>query len=67
MSNNNNNNYTTKVKIKLLSNNITITDLAKEIGYSRGAVSREINGKTHNKKLRDKINSYLNINTKEKQ
>lgn len=57
-------NYTTKVKIKLQLKKMTVTQLAKEIGYSRSATSREVNQKTHNKKLREKINSYLNIKEK---
>lgn len=58
-------NYTALVKIELQLRNMTVTQLAKKIGYARETISREINQKTQSKKLRKKINNYLNI--KEKQ
>lgn len=50
-----------KVKKKLIDLDMTTTDLANEIGLTRGHVSSVVNGRTISEPAAKLISDYLNI------
>lgn len=49
------------VKKRLIDEELTVTELAKEIGYSRNSTSLVVNGSISSIEARDRINKRLNI------
>lgn len=50
-----------KVKIELILKDMTVTELADELGMSRGHVSAVVNGRTYSQNTVKLISDYFNI------
>jgi len=56
-------NFTKEAKKALIERNMTVKDLADELGFSRTYISIVLNGKLINEDIKAKIGAYLNIST----
>ena len=50
-----------KAKIAMIQNDISVNDLAEELGCSRCDLSSTLNGKNTSIEIRRRISDYLNI------
>ena len=50
-----------KAKIAMIQNDISVNDLAEELGCSRCYLSSTLNGKNTSIEIRRRISDYLNI------
>jgi hypothetical protein len=49
------------VKIELVKRNMSVTQLARDVGVSRDRLSLVVNGKMFNKKIVDSVDNFLEI------